>query len=268
MPLEKLTNFEDLFRQRLKFVMVTCGIKNVQLVQEFALQYHAVLSEALVSRWLSGERKITSDHYARVKTLLAGHLKAEDFLPEFGFEQEMWDWDGLKLNDNQLEQGENRHQPAIIGNMLRDQPGAGHFYRKSIRDDILMKLLNPDPQSGLFRPGIVALTGLPGSGKSEMLLEVLERATGFFSGGILFANLRNSSKAIWQDWGASMQRSTNLANTRDDIERQIRSCQGRWLLVVENVQDGQKLQSILPAGRFWVLATMHGIAALQPLGWE
>lgn len=34
------------------------------------------------------------------------------------------------------------------------------------------------------------------------------------------------------------------------------------------MQDGQKLQAILPAGRFWVLATTTGSAALQPLGWE
>jgi hypothetical protein len=268
LPLEKLTNFENIFRLRLKFVMATCGIKNVQLTREYAIQYHEDLSEALVSRWLSGERKVSPRHYVRVKTLLAGHLKAANSPLEFGLEQEMWEWDGLVLDDKQLDQNENRPCPVLIGNMLRYQPGVGHFYRKSIRDDILQQLINPDPQSGLFQPGVVALTGLPGSGKSEMLLEVLERANRFFSGGILFADLRNSSRTIWQTWDGKMQRCTNPACTWDDIERRIRLRQGRWLLVLENVQDGQKIQSILPAGRFWVLATTHGIAALQPIGWE
>ena len=268
MPPENLTLFEHIFRLRLQHMMGICKLKQVTLAREYSAQYHSNLSGMQVSHWMRGRRAITPSHYPGLKTLIAGHLKAADTSPEFGLAQEMWDWGGLAFGDEQLEHDRNRPQPMLIGHTPRVQPGAGHFYRKPIRDDILFKLLNPNSKSGLFQPGVVALTGLPGSGKSEMMLEVLERATRFFSGGILFADLHDSSKGIWQTWSSILEPRANRARTREEIERLIHGRRGRWLLVLENVQDGQKLRSILPTGRFWVLAATSGIAALQPLGWE
>jgi len=185
--------------------------------------------------------------------------------PEYGLEQELWDWDGLVYSDEQLKREKQRPRPVILGNLPRSRPGAGHFYLKALRDEILLKLLNPDPETGLFQPGRVVLTGLPGSGRTEMVAEVLERAAWFFGGGILYADMNLSLKAIWQEWD---RRRVSRAQVLRDIESVIAQRKGRWLLVAENVQDGKHFESLLPGDDLWVLATAYGVSALQPLGWE
>ena len=265
MPSEEPHPFERIFSQRLRHVLDVCDIKETELAQEYLAQYHVRLSPALISYWLNGRRKVPPHHYLRLKTLLAAHLKMAATMPEYGLEQEFWDWDGLVYNDEQLKREKHRPKPVILGSLPRSRPGAGHFYRKSIRDEIMVKLLNPDPETGLFQPGRVILTGLPGSGRTEMVAEILERAAWFFSGGILYADLNLSLKAIWQEWD---RRRISRAQTLRDIEGVIAQRKGRWLLVAENVQDGKRFQSLLPSDDLWVLATAYGISALQPLGWE
>lgn len=265
MPSEDLTPFERILRQRLRHTLDLCDIKEVELAREYSAQYRIQLSPVVVSYWLTGKRKISPTYYPGLKTLLASHLKMAATAPEYGLEQEMLDWDGLVYTDEQLKRGNNRPRPVILGNLPRSRPGTGHFYRKAIRDEIVAKLLNPDPETGVFRPGVVVLTGLPGSGRTEMVVEVLERAAWFFNGGILYADLNSSLKSLWQEWD---RRRVSRAQVLRDIEKMIGQGKGRWLLVAENIQDGKHLQSILPAENIWVLATAYGISALQPLGWE
>jgi len=200
-----------------------------------------------------------------MKAILASHLKVAPHSLEYGLEQELLDWDGLVYSDEQLKRERNRPRPVILGNLPRTSPGAGHFYRTTIRDEIVIKLLNPHPETGGFRPGVAVLTGLPGSGRSEMILEVLERVAWFFSGGILFADLSQSPKVVWQEWG---RRRVAHGQVLNEIEEVIRLRKGRWLLVAENINDGKLLQDILPSGNIWVLGSAYGISALQPLGWE
>ncbi len=265
MPSEEPHPFERIFSQRLRYVLDICDIKKTELAQEYLAQYHVRLSPALISYWLNSRRKVPPHHYLRLKTLLAAHLKMAATLPEYGLDQEFWDWDGLVYNDEQLKREKNRPRPIILGNLPRSRPGTGHFYRKEIRDEIAVRLLNPDPETGVFQPGVVILTGLPGSGRTEMVLEVLERVAWFFSGGILYADMSSSLKAIFQEWG---RRRISRAQVLGEIDAVIRQRQGRWLLVAENIHDGKTFQSILPSENLWVLATAYGVSALQPLAWE
>lgn len=265
LPSEALNCFEHIFRQRLRHSLDICDIKDVEFARAYSAQYHVPLSPATVSYWLNGKRKIPPLHYARLKRLLTSHLKMAATLPEYGLAQEMFDWDGLIYNDEQLKREKNRPTPVILGSLPRSSPGTGHFYRKEIRDEIAVKLLNPDPETGVFQPGVVILTGLPGSGRTEMVLEVLERIAWFFDGGILYADMSSSLKAIFQDWG---RRSISRAQVLSEIENVIRQRKGRWLLVAENINNGKHFQSILPSENLWVLATAYGVSALQPLGWE
>ncbi len=264
MPSDKLTPYHHTFRHRLSHILAVSKLRKVQLAQEYSAQYTHSLSDVSISHWLSGRRIISPHLYPGLKTILASHLLMATDQPKFGLEQEMLDWDGLVFNDDQLKRERKRPKPLIIGDLPRSSPGTGHFYRKTIRDQIIMKLLNPN-QNGLFQPGIVVLTGIPGSGKSEMILEVLERVLWFFNGGILFADLSRSHKVTLQEWG---QNPMNYTSVLREINAEISKHQGRWLLVVENLNDGQRLRAILPTEDIWVLATSHGIAALQPLGWE
>lgn len=265
MPSEELYPFERIFSQRLRYLLDVCDIKETELAREYLAQYHVSLSPALISYWLNGRRKVPPHHYLRLKTLLAAHLKMAATTPEYGLEQELWDWDGLVYNDEQLKREKHRPKPVILGNLPRSRPGAGHFYRKTIRDEILLKLLNPDPETGLFQPGQVILTGLPGSGRTEMVAEILERSAWFFGGGILYADLNFSLKAIWPEWD---RRRVSQAQVLQDVEGLIAQRKGRWLLVAENILNGKHIQSILPGEDLWVLATAYGVSALQPLGWE
>jgi hypothetical protein len=265
LPSEVLNRFEHIFRQRLRHSLDICDIKDVEFARTYSAQYHVPLSPATVSYWLNGKRKIPPLHYARLKRLLTSHLKMAATSPEYGLTQEMFDWDGLIYNDEQLKREKNRPTPVILGSLPRTRPGTGHFYREEIRDEIAAKLLNPDPETGVFQPGVVILTGLPGSGRTEMVLEVLERIAWFFDGGILYADMSSSLKAIFQDWG---RRSISRAKVLSEIENVIRQRKGRWLLVAENINNGKHFQSILPSENLWVLATAYGVSALQPLGWE
>lgn len=265
MPSEELTFLEHVFRRRLRYTLEICNLRNIQLAQEYSAQYHVDLNPVVISYWLSGKRRIPLHHYPGVKTILASHLKIAPYSPEYGLEQELLDWDGLVYSDEQLKRERNRPRPIILGNLPRSSPGAGHFYRKAIRDEIVIKLLNPHPETGVFHPGVAVLTGLPGSGRSEMILEVLERVACFFSGGILFADLSQSPKVIWQEWG---RRKVAHGQVLNEIDEVVRLRKGRWLLVAENINDGKQLQAILPSENIWVLGSAYGISALQPLGWE
>lgn len=265
MSSEKLTFLEHIFRCRLKHNLEICNLRNIKLAQEYIEQFHIDLNPVVISYWLSGKRRIPLHHYPGVKAILASHLKIAPYLPRYGLKQELLDWDGLVYSDEQLKWERNRPEPIILGNLPRSGPGIGHFYRKSIRDEIMFRLLQPNPTTGEFQPGVVVLTGLPGSGKTEMLMEVLERIAWFFNGGILYADMSSSVRTIWQEWD---RRRVSRAQILQDIESMIRQKKGRWLLVVENIRDGKNLQSILPPENIWVLATSYGISALQPLGWE
>jgi hypothetical protein len=263
----ELTLFERIFGQRLRHALEMCDLKIVELAREYSAQYHVDLSPSVASYWLNGKRRISPSYYSGIKTLLAAHLKmaATANFPEYGLEQELMDWDGLAYNDEQLKRERKRPRPIIIGNLPRSSPGMGHFYREEIRDDVVFKLLNPNPHTGEFQPGIVVLTGLPGSGKTEMVMEVLERAAWFFNGGILYADMNSSFRTIWQEWD---RRRVSRAQVLQDIEGMIGQKKGRWLLIVENIREGRHLQSILPQEDIWVLATTYGISTLQLVRWE
>jgi hypothetical protein len=181
MPSECLTPFEHAFRHRLRYTLGVCNLKNIDLAREYSAKFQSHLSGVQVSHWVCGRRAISPRHYPGLKSLLTAHLKSARATPEFGLEQELMDWDGLVFSDEQLERRSIQPKPVILGNLIRSRPGAGHFYRKTIRDEIALQLLNPDPESGIFRSGVAALTGLPGSGRSEMVLEVLERVAWFFN---------------------------------------------------------------------------------------
>ena len=173
MPSDPITAYEFLFARRLRHILSICDLSGKQLANEYYAQFHSDLSLSLISRWLSAERRVMPTYYQGLKTLLSSHLKMAATTPEYGLEQEFWDWDGLVYNDEQLKREKHRPKPVILGGLPRSRPGAGHFYRKSIRDEIMVKLLNPDPETGLFQPGRVILTGLPGSGRTEMVAEIL-----------------------------------------------------------------------------------------------
>lgn len=262
---QPITPFERIFGKRLRYVLELCDIKEVELAKAYSDQYHIKLNPVSVSYWLNGKRRVSPVYYSGLKTILAPHLKMAATVPKYGLAQEMLDWDGLVYTDEQIKRAKDKPQPMIIGNLPRSSPGAGHFYRKNIRDEIVLKLLNPDPDTGLFQPGVIALTGLPGSGRSDMVQEVLERVAWFFSGGILYADMHQSPKSIWQEWG---RRRFSRGQVLGEIEQIIGQCKGRWLLVAEHVRDGKHLQKLLPKEDIWVLATTYGISALQPLGWE
>lgn len=265
MPSADLNPYELIIARRLRHWIRSMYLRHSQLVQEYKAQYHLPLSEALVSRWLSGDSRISPVYYRNLQAILASHIKRARIVPEFGMKQELLDWDGLVFRDEHLERERIRHQSLIVGELHSSRPMSGHFYRKPIRDEIILRLLNPD-QHGLFHPGVVALSGLPGSGRSEMLLEILERVALFFDGGILYADLGNSSRVIWQQWCQGLGVKRNQALQK--IDALIHQKQGRWLVVIENLNDGQKLKKLLPSGRYWVLASVYGVAPLQPLGWE
>lgn len=260
-----LTPYELIVARRLHHWIKSMRLLQLQLAREYNSQYRLPLSEALVSRWLNGNSRISPTYYSGLRSYLTSHIKQAGIVPEFGLQQELLDWDGLVFSDEQIQRERTQHQPLIVGDLPKFSPEVGHFYRKTIRDEIVLRLLNPD-EHGLFQPGVVALSGLPGSGRSEMLLEILERAALFFNGGILYADLGNSTRVVWQEWSQGL--GVERKHAQERIEELIHGNQGRWLVVVENLNDGQRLKKLLPTGRYWVLASVYGTAALQPLGWE
>ncbi|MEA3349292.1 MAG: hypothetical protein U9Q82_01580 [Chloroflexota bacterium] len=53
----------------------------------------------------------------------------------------------------------------------------------------------------------------------------------------------------------------------DQVGEVVGKRDGRWLIVIENANDGHLLQELnLP--NVWLLVTAHGTSPLQPLGWE
>ena len=144
--------------------------------------------------------------------------------------------------------------------------------RPRFRDELVRRLLNIDPQTGAFRQNIVALVGLPGSGKSSMILEVLEQVQPFFQGGILYGDqAQQSPKNILMDWLRAFDQQSRLGALSlpilaERLEQAMKSRGGRYLLIIENI-DGRWLHELRIPQR-WLLVTTYGLPPLQPLGWE
>lgn len=165
-----------------------------------------------------------------------------------------------------------RRAPIIAGSIPHLKLPDAYLRRPEIRDEIVARLLNIDPQTGTLREGIVALAGLPGAGKSSMVLEVLEKVRPFFQGGILYGDLESQTpQEIVERWCQALQIKQSPVQSLPVLVEQVGEVvvesESRWLIVVENVSDGRLLQELkMPS--VWLLVTTYGVPSLQPLGWE
>jgi len=165
-----------------------------------------------------------------------------------------------------------RRPPILAGSIPHLKLPDAYLHRPYVRDEIVSRLLNIDPQTGTLRESIVALAGLPGAGKSSMVLEVLERVRPYFLGGILYADLGvQTPRDALDGWCQALHIDHSPAKPLPVLVEQVGEVVGgsdsRWLIVVENVSDGRLLQELkLP--NVWLLLTTYGVPPLQPLGWE
>ena len=162
--------------------------------------------------------------------------------------------------------------PIIASNSPHLKLPPWYQRRPRFRDKLVRRLLNIDPQTGAFRQNIVALVGLPGSGKSSMILEVLEQVRPFFQGGILYGDqAQQSPQNILMDWLRAFDQQCQLGAPSvpilaERLEQAMKSRGGRYLLIIENI-DGRWLHELRIPQR-WLLVTTYGLPPLQPLGWE
>ena len=165
-----------------------------------------------------------------------------------------------------------RRAPIIAGRIPHLKLPDAYLRRPKVRDEIVSRLLNIDPQTGTLHEGIVALAGLPGAGKSSMVLEVLEKVRPYFLGGILYGDLKSQTpQEIVERWCQALQIDHSPVQSLPVLVEQMGEVLGesesRWLIVVENASDGKLLQELkLPNA--WLLVTTYGVPSLQPLGWE
>ena len=165
-----------------------------------------------------------------------------------------------------------RRAPIIAGSVPHLKLPDAYLRRPDIRDEIVARLLNIDPQTGTLREGIVALAGLPGAGKSSMVLEILEKVRPYFQGGVLYGNLEfQTPREIVERWCQALQIDHSPVQSLPMLVEQVGEVVGesesRWLIIGENASDGRLLQELkLP--NTWLLLTTYGVPPLQPLGWE
>lgn len=162
--------------------------------------------------------------------------------------------------------------PIIASNIPHLRLPPWYQRRPRFRDELVRRLLNIDPQTGAFRQTIVALVGLPGSGKSSMILEVLEQVRPFFQGGVLYGDqAQQSPENILMDWLRAFDQecrfgAPSVPILAERLEQAMKSRGGRYLLIIENI-DGRWLHELRIPQR-WLLVTTYGLPPLQPLGWE
>lgn len=165
-----------------------------------------------------------------------------------------------------------RRAPIIAGSIPHLKLPDAYLRRPEVRDEIVARLLNIDPQTGALREGIVALAGLPGAGKSSMVLEILEKVRPYFQGGVLYGDLEiQKPREMLERWCQALQIDQSPVQSLPVLVEQIGEVVGesdsRWLIIVENSSDGRLLQELkLP--NTWLLLTTYGVPPLQPLGWE
>jgi len=165
-----------------------------------------------------------------------------------------------------------RRAPIIAGRIPHLKLPDAYLRRPDVRDEIVSRLLNVDPQTGTLHEGFVALAGLPGAGKSSMALEILEKVRPYFQGGVLYGDLElQSPQEIVERWCQALQIDHSPVQSLPVLVEQMGEVLGesesRWLIVVENASDGKLLQELkLPS--VWLLVTTYGVPSLQPLGWE
>jgi len=165
-----------------------------------------------------------------------------------------------------------RRPPILAGSIPHLKLPDAYLRRPGVRDEIVSRLLNMDPQTGALRESIIALAGLPGAGKSSMVLEVLEKVRPYFRGGILYGDLESQTpQDIVERWCQALHIDHSPVQSLPVLVEQVGEVVGesenRWLIVVENVSDGRLVQELkLP--NTWLLLTTYGVPPLQPLGWE
>ena len=165
-----------------------------------------------------------------------------------------------------------RRAPIIAGSIPHLKLPNVYLRRPKVRDEIVSRLLNIDPQTGALRESIIALAGLPGAGKSGMVLEVLEKVRPYFQGGVLYGDLElQTPREIVERWCQALQIDQSPVQSLPVLVEQVGEVvvesESRWLIIVENVSDGRLLQELkMPS--VWLLVTTYGVPSLQPLGWE
>lgn len=165
-----------------------------------------------------------------------------------------------------------RRAPILAGSIPHLRLPDAYLRRPDVRDEIVSRLLNMGPQTGALRESIIALAGLPGAGKSSMVLEVLEKVRPYFLGGVLYADLGvQTPRDALDGWCQALH--INHSNTKplpvlvEQVGEVVGESDSRWLIVVENVSDGRLMQELkLP--NTWLLLTTYGVPPLQSLGWE
>ncbi|NUM44634.1 MAG: hypothetical protein HUU38_07990 [Anaerolineales bacterium] len=233
------------------------------------------ITSSLVSHWLSGKRDPTP-YITQISQVLRPALKYQLHFSNGDLLQEISDWYGLLALPN-LEKALRAQFPAWqeplrVGNFPRLQLPAYHVARPELTSALIYKLLAPDPENGLFHRNGLALTGWPGVGKSILAFELMKKAHPFFSGGVLFGNLkRASSHQILLQWAHELnlskpeeQSPTNLALA---INMKLIKTGGRWLCILDAVSDFGELNEIL-LPHPWILITTHGTQPLLPHGLE
>lgn len=264
------------FGARLSCILTKLGVKQIELVRRLKGQYpHCAVSESLVSRWISGKRD-ASAYLAELASVLK-----EDLIQELSIAQaaqEIKDWYALLGADHLLRKADfegwfPKVSPvSIAGQIPRLKLPDAYQRRPRVRDEIIARLLNIEPSTGTLRQSQVALVGLPGSGKSSIILEVLEKTHPFFQGGILYGDLGlQSPREILDQWCQVLQIDCQgtqpLSLLAEQLSEVLGEHGGRWLVILENVADSCRLPELVLPGT-WALITAYGIPPFQPLGWE
>ena len=265
-----------LFGARLAYVLKELGVQQIDLVNRLKGQFpHCSVSGSLVSRWLSGERD-PSAYLAELASVLRVDLIQQ--LSKARAAQEISDWyvllDAEHLWRKALYESwfPALSPPLVAGHIPHLRLPEAYQRRPVVRDEIIARLLNIEPSTGKLRRDVVALVGLPGSGKSSMVLEVLEKVSPFFRGGILYGDLRRQSpREIMEQWCQELQvdcqKTQALPFLAERLGENLRLRAGRFLVILENATDSRGLlELVVPEA--WALITAYGLPPFQPLGWE
>lgn len=265
-----------LFGARLAYVLKELGVQQIELVNRLKGQFpHCSVSGSLVSRWLSGERD-PSAYLAELASVLRVDLIQQLSLAQAA--QEISDWYVLLGAEHLWRKALYESwfpalsPPLVAGNIPHLRLPEAYQRRPLVRDEIIARLLNIEPSSGKLRRDVVALVGLPGSGKSSMVLESLEKVRPFFQGGILYGDLRRQSpRQIMGQWCRGLRLDCPVTQAlpwlAERLGENLRTRAGRFLIILENATDSRGLlELVVPEA--WALITAYGLPPFQPLGWE
>lgn len=270
-------SFSSLFRRRLAFLLESLDIQHKEFAEKICSHdpYKEHITPGLVSHWLSGKRDPTPYLDYVVQALMPALNRAYRF-KRGDLIQEVSDWYGLLGLPNSDKQVHTLFPdwcaPMVAGNLPRLQLPAFHVERPELGAKLIYKLLLPNPENGLLARNGLALTGWPGVGKSTLALELLHQARPFFTGGILFGNLRRASpQQILVQWAKDLkipapesQYPTNLASV---VNKKVEALGGRWICFLDGVNVQEELTDLL-LPQTWVLITTQGTQPLLPHGLE